>query len=214
MCSLTSKAIAPRRLSLLASLIAYSIWTCASSMVQRSPAFSATRRSITESFSSIDDSVILIDSFSCIKQCEAFRMTVVDDYKSGMKMNAIAKKHSVTKTCIYDRLRKAGVSRTRTSSKYKNATGKTKVELIRGYVFEHLSSHPCVDCGEDNVLTLQFDHRSRETKSFAIATALIRPHDYSIIRICNEMKKCDVRCANCHQIKTSYQFNNWRLKHL
>jgi hypothetical protein len=40
----------------------------------------------------------------------------------------------------------------------------------RHYVFEFLKKNPCVDCGENNVLTLEFDHT--HSKKFDIGNAL------------------------------------------
>ena len=57
----------------------------------------------------------------------------------------------------------------------------------------------CIDCGyNENPYALQWDHRDPETKVFT-------PHrmaSYSIKRIFEEVRKCDIRCANCHTIRT------------
>jgi hypothetical protein len=66
----------------------------------------------------------------------------------------------------------------------------------------------CVDCGyRKNPVALQFDHRDRSQKSFEIGHALA----YSWIRLLEEVSKCDVRCANCHVIKTYEQKENQSL---
>ena len=57
----------------------------------------------------------------------------------------------------------------------------------------------CTDCGyNENPYALQWDHRDPELKIFT-------PHrmaSYSIKRIFEEARKCDIRCANCHAIRT------------
>ena len=57
----------------------------------------------------------------------------------------------------------------------------------------------CVDCGyKENPYALQWDHRIPADKIYT-------PHrmaSYSIKRIFEEARKCDIRCANCHSIKT------------
>jgi hypothetical protein len=58
----------------------------------------------------------------------------------------------------------------------------------------------CVDCGTTDYRVLQFDHRNN--KSFNVSDG---PNlSVSIKTIKEEIRKCDVRCANCHQIKTYY----------
>jgi hypothetical protein len=70
-------------------------------------------------------------------------------------------------------------------------------------LLKYLRTHPCVDCGETDVLVLEFDHLGG--KSFGIATAL---RDRSWPDILVEIGKCDVRCANCHRRRTA-QRGGW-----
>lgn len=70
----------------------------------------------------------------------------------------------------------------------------------RQYAWEYLKTHPCVDCGEADVLVLEFDHK-RGKKEFAIAVGIVKK--YSIGRLAAEIDKCDVRCANCHRRRTA-----------
>ena len=67
------------------------------------------------------------------------------------------------------------------------------------FVREHLSRHPCVDCGEVDWVTLDFDH-VRGKKDNNIATLARRP--VSMERLKAEMDKCEIRCSNCHRRKT------------
>lgn len=70
--------------------------------------------------------------------------------------------------------------------------------LLRSY----LRSHPCIDCGETDILTLQFDHRDRATKRTEVALLIVRK-PWSVVVA--EIAKCDVRCANCHRRRTASQ---------
>ncbi len=54
----------------------------------------------------------------------------------------------------------------------------------------------CVDCGEKDVRVLDFDH-VRGTKEFSISKGL--RDRVSNVRLVQEIKKCEVRCANCHR---------------
>mgnify|MGYP003398414678 CR=1 FL=1 len=58
----------------------------------------------------------------------------------------------------------------------------------------------CVDCGySGHLAALDFDHRDPTQKKFQLAKGLT---EYSILDCEIEADKCDVRCANCHRIKT------------
>ena len=73
----------------------------------------------------------------------------------------------------------------------------------RRQVFSYLEAHPCVDCGESDVLVLEFDHRDPELKWKAIAI-LVMTKRWQRVR--DEIEKCDVRCVNCHRRRTAQQF--------
>ncbi len=66
------------------------------------------------------------------------------------------------------------------------------------YLIEFFKTHPCIDCGEEDPIVLEFDHL--RDKSFAIGPALSRK---SWDNILEEMKKCEVVCANCHCRRTA-----------
>jgi hypothetical protein len=58
----------------------------------------------------------------------------------------------------------------------------------------------CVDCGFNaHLAALDFDHVDPSTKKFGIASKL-QNADY--LELIEEVKKCVLRCANCHRIKT------------
>ena len=82
----------------------------------------------------------------------------------------------------------------------RNAVRRTRA-LAEGNVIrlvEFLSCHPCVDCGEADVMVLEFDHLGG--KEFAISRAL---RERSWEAILAEMAKCQVVCANCHRRRTA-----------
>lgn len=62
----------------------------------------------------------------------------------------------------------------------------------------------CVDCGESNIATLQFDHV--KGKKIANISELVR-NSASIDKIKKEISKCEIVCANCHFIRTAKTFN-------
>jgi hypothetical protein len=77
----------------------------------------------------------------------------------------------------------------------------TKQARIRNreIVREHLSQHPCVDCGNGDVRVLDFDH-VRGIKRGNMCD-LVRG-SFGVQTIMREIEKCEIRCANCHRIKT------------
>jgi hypothetical protein len=78
-------------------------------------------------------------------------------------------------------------------------TRRKRVSLERmQLVVDHLRSHPCVDCGEDDVMVLEFDHL--RDKLFGIARGVA---DRSLQALRYEMAKCEVGCANCHRRRTA-----------
>ena len=67
------------------------------------------------------------------------------------------------------------------------------------FVWKYLSSHPCVDCDENDPVVLEFDH----VKGKNVAIARLVTDGSTIERIQNELALCVVRCANCHRRKTA-----------
>lgn len=87
------------------------------------------------------------------------------------------------------------------------------VQKNRELVVEHLRKNPCVDCGERDILTLQFDHLENKKKAIAVMLSTTqRPPTTK--RLLEEMSKCVVRCANCHQRKTAKESNYWKLQYI
>ena len=73
-------------------------------------------------------------------------------------------------------------------------------QLAQEYVIDYLSKHPCIDCGEDDIIVLEFDHVDRATKEFNVSKAV--RDGTKLPRLIEEINKCVVRCANCHRRKT------------
>jgi len=82
-------------------------------------------------------------------------------------------------------------------------------KIIGKFLVGYLSAHPCVDCGESDIVVLEFDHRDRGTKEFCIGGAFVKK--CSIKTVEAEVAKCDVRCANCHRRKTTRENGGYRL---
>ena len=76
---------------------------------------------------------------------------------------------------------------------------------IRAFINAHLVANPCVDCGETNIIVLEFDHIG-DDKKFNISDAT--RFGYGMKKLKDEIAKCEVRCANCHRKKT-YERGGW-----
>ena len=85
-----------------------------------------------------------------------------------------------------------------------NGAQRLKLQKV---VLSYLKNHPCIDCGENDVLVLEFDHRTSKIKGIAEMVQ----SSCSVGRVLAEIKKCDVRCANCHRRKTSKDLGFWKM---
>jgi hypothetical protein len=106
--------------------------------------------------------------------------------------------HSSARREHYERNRQKYIDKARA---WRDACRKQNREQIVAY----LAEHPCIDCGESDIVVLDFDHR--EDKSFGITNLM---QFAQRARIAAEIAKCDVRCANCHGRKTAAEFGYWR----
>jgi hypothetical protein len=88
-------------------------------------------------------------------------------------------------TADYERIKSV---RSRLARRYRNGL----------YIFNYLREHPCVLCGEDDPVVLDFDHlhdKTREVTLIAIMSGMAN--------LRAEMAKCRVLCANCHRRETA-----------
>ena len=78
-------------------------------------------------------------------------------------------------------------------------------------IIEHYFSKGCVDCGEKDVRVLEFDHVRGVKRRFknrrGEGVAYLVRCGYAWPSIKKEIDKCEVRCCNCHKLKTFKQFN-------
>ena len=62
---------------------------------------------------------------------------------------------------------------------------------------------------ERNAVAFCWDHVDRATKTMSISAMIGRGGEYNERNLKDEMAKCVLMCANCHQIKT-YEQNDYR----
>jgi hypothetical protein len=100
----------------------------------------------------------------------------------------------------------------RSKKRYKNFSEEQKQEIKdrthrqalinKQYTWDFFKTHPCVDCGENDPVVLEFDHISNKKKS----VANLANSGVSLDAVKQEIAKCEVRCANCHRRKTAKDF--------
>ena len=81
-------------------------------------------------------------------------------------------------------------------------------DRTRALIKTHLEANPCIDCGETDIIVLEFDHIGND-KEFNISDAT--RIGYGVKKLKAEIAKCEVRCANCHRKKT-YERGGWTHK--
>lgn len=80
---------------------------------------------------------------------------------------------------------------------------------IQSKVIEFLLKHPCIDCGEADIIVLDFDHLSNKKDN--VSTMVTNNQRWEAIYL--EIKKCVVRCSNCHRRKTAKENNSYKYKY-
>lgn len=91
----------------------------------------------------------------------------------------------------YERNRRTVIQR---AQRNRYATARDSRQLVRAY----LAEHPCLDCGENDVDVLDFDHLREKTTEVSV---MVRK-GWSWRTICDEIAKCEVVCTNCHKRRT------------
>lgn len=77
---------------------------------------------------------------------------------------------------------------------------KMKRSLFKKILIEIKEHTPCMDCGIDyHYYVMDFDHRPGVDKKFELSDF---KNISSVLKLWEEMAKCDLVCANCHRIRT------------
>jgi predicted DNA-binding protein YlxM (UPF0122 family) len=72
---------------------------------------------------------------------------------------------------------------------------KIRMKKIREWLIEYKSKLVC-KCGESDIACLDFHHKDSSKKEITISKAIAR--GWSIRRLTEEIKKCEIMCSNCH----------------
>lgn len=89
-----------------------------------------------------------------------------------------------------------------------NECSKKRAELTREFLCGYLKEHPCVGCGEENILFLDFHHIDPTLKEYNICRMGTRSRELLLA----ELAKCQVLCVKCHRIETHKQLDSYKWK--
>ena len=118
----------------------------------------------------------------------------------GLTYREIAKKLDCSKATISYWIDPKGKEKVVARNKrYKYKSG-GRWQSRRGAIwkYNYLLGKSCKYCGENDMLKLQFDHKSEYEKHSNITDLL--KGNLDIVK--KEVQKCRILCANCHQKKT------------
>jgi hypothetical protein len=79
------------------------------------------------------------------------------------------------------------------------ARNQLRKERLRAHIWELKAAGHCSDCDNTDPRVLDFDH-VRGVKQFDISLAVRNGYAWKVVA--EELEKCDLRCANCHRIRT------------
>lgn len=137
------------------------------------------------------------------KRCSKCRALKIDidfnfkDKKKNIRKNQCKKCTRLVSSAAYNKNREYYL-------RYRNNRNRKLMKESMRFLYEYLCKNPCIDCGINNPVILQFDH-IRGKKRFSVCEMVRRR--YSINAIITEITKCVVRCANCHAKKTAKERN-------
>lgn len=81
-----------------------------------------------------------------------------------------------------------------------------QIRINADFMIAYLGNHPCVDCGESDIIVLEFDHLRDKVADVSV----LARGGYSIETIQKEIDKCEVVCANCHRRRTAKRAGTYR----
>ena len=80
-------------------------------------------------------------------------------------------------------------------------------EILLRFIKDYLIDHSCVDCGDGRLAVLDIDHVRGKKK---LTISQLTHNGHSLQTITEEIAKCEVRCSNCHRIKTAERAGWWK----
>ena len=134
---------------------------------------------------------------------------VKDDDEFNWRWKSLGVRQPICKDCSklqrhehYLRYQGAEIARTYEVTKERR-------ERAKRFIYEYLSVHRCVDCGEYDFAVLTFDHVVGEKK---MDISKMVSEGYAIESILEEISRCEVVCSNCHMRREAKRRSGGRFR--
>jgi hypothetical protein len=128
----------------------------------------------------------------------------------GFRDKATGRRQRACKACVAaDRRSRASADRHEEGTRGADEA-RQRTRTLRAQVWRYLAQHPCVDCGETDPLVLAFERLDADSRRDAISRLVHQAASWAAIL--DEIRRCDIRCANCHRRRVAAQFGWARLQ--
>lgn len=157
--------------------------------------------------------IIAMEHSKLCNSCQEIK-SISSFNKAGRKTDGSIKYKGRCKLCTReaDRIYQESIKGTEQHEKNLNRDKeRAKNNPARIIAISYLQNNPCVICGEDNVMFLEFDH-IKPGKTATISELIARYSSPEIVL--NEISLCQVLCCNCHLDKTAKEQNWFVLEYL
>lgn len=126
------------------------------------------------------------------------------EFSERFRNRAAGQQHQRCKLCMASYGREHYAANKALYKARSKANSRSRRESLKARVWSYLFGHPCVDCGQSDLLVLEFDHVDAASKRRELYWMVQETYSWSAIVV--EILKCEVRCANCHRRRTAVQF--------
>jgi hypothetical protein len=128
-------------------------------------------------------------------------------YKQRSKRDGL---QSACKLCIKAAFKRFYYGKDQTARNIRvNTWREARKADTRSKVANYLRRNPCTDCGEKDIVVLEFDHvRGKKFRDVSKLTNQCKQWPV----VWKEIQKCEVVCSNCHKRRTAKRSGWWQLE--